>query len=156
MKPEKKKLFSGTLNQVFYLNAISISMKHKVGGGPGEVKTKGVTSHQSSPLSGLIDFLKRHQMSTSLWNYWFFDTAQQEIFICMQLRPRTNRWGLTSAEWQMETPPRSFHPSGPPGKRCSNSVLCFCEWVRRLCLNVSVALVLLASHGSRSIYEPQP
>lgn len=68
-KPEKKKLFSsawnllapssGTSNKVSYSNAISISMTHKVGGGPGGVKTKGVTSHQSSPLSGLIDFFKK-------------------------------------------------------------------------------------------------
>lgn len=45
-----------------------------------------------------------YQMSTSRRSYWFFDTVQQEIFICVLLRPRTNRWGLTSAEWQIPTP----------------------------------------------------
>lgn len=69
---------------------------------------KGVTLHWCSSLSGLIDFEKDYcwyQMSTSWQSYWFFDTTQQEIFICVLLRPRTNRWGLTSAEWQIPMPP---------------------------------------------------
>lgn len=44
-------------------------------------------------------------MSTSPRSYWFFDTAQQEIFICVLLRPCANRWGLTSVEWQIPTTP---------------------------------------------------
>lgn len=79
-------------------------------------------------------------MSTSLWNYWFFDTAQQEIFICMQLRPRANRWGLTSAEWQIATPPHSFYPPGPWGRHSSNSVWFFSEWVRRLLKYVNMII----------------
>lgn len=44
-------------------------------------------------------------MSTSWQSYWFFDSTQQEIFIRMLLQPCTNRWGLTLAEWQIQTTP---------------------------------------------------
>lgn len=54
-------------------------------------------------------------MSTSQQSHWFFDTIQQEIFICVLLRPHTNRWGLTSAEWQIPTPPP---PPPPPPSLC--------------------------------------
>lgn len=93
-----------------------ISMKNKVEKGRCNL-TLVFSSIQSNW------FLKRHQMSTSRRNYWFFDTTQQEIFICVQLRPRTNRWGLTSAEWQIPTPPIPFIPKGLEVNAALSSVL---------------------------------
>ncbi len=47
-------------------------------------------------------------MSRSLRGHWFFDTVQQEIFIGATLRPYANRWGLTSAEWQIPHFPNPY------------------------------------------------
>lgn len=82
-------------------------------------------------------FLKRHQMSTSRRNYWFFDTTQQEIFICVQLRPRTNRWGLTSAEWQIPTPPIPFIPKGLEGNAAQEILFLFL--LKKTCLSSVLA-----------------
>lgn len=71
--------------KVSFLNAISISLKHKVGGDPGRrweggrvKKTKGVTSHQASPLSGLIDFFKKtsnEHIAVELLIFWHRTTG---------------------------------------------------------------------------------